>query len=49
MTENTDKTEKPQTIFDLDSNELDFLILFRKLSSKQQKEVLKHLGIEIEQ
>lgn len=40
--------EEPQTIFDLEPDELDFLILFRNLSLKNQKEVLKHLGIEIE-
>lgn len=38
----------PETIFDLDSDELDLLINFRKLSPEHQKEFLKHLGIEPE-
>lgn len=48
MIENNNKSKEPQTIFDLEPDELDLLILFRKLSPENQKEVLKHLGIEIE-
>lgn len=38
----------PETIFDLDSDELDLLIMYRKLSLGQQKEMLNNLGIESE-
>jgi len=46
MIENTTKPDEPQTIFDLDSNELELLINFRKLSKERQIEFLEHLGVE---
>ena len=40
--------EEPQTIFDLEPDELEFLFKFRELSLKNKKELFRYLEIDIE-
>lgn len=39
--------EEPETIFDLEPDELDVLIQFRKLSSDKQKKIVEYIKEKI--